>query len=526
MLGCAAGEDARQWIGIVAQRAQLGLTDSQAFGRAWGVIAETNPFPATLGRICPHPCESACNRAGKDGAVAINALERFLGDWALRRGLPLPRLEEATRGASIGVVGAGPAGLSFAYQLARRGHQMTLYERREHAGGMLRHGIPAFRLPKQILQAEIERIVALGVDLRLNVTVGRDVSVDELRECHDLLFLGIGAGNAARLGIPGEDGPGVIGGIEYLIAVNRGEEIATPSPVVVIGGGNTAIDAARAARRRGADVTLLYRRTREEMPAIDDEVNGALAEGVSIEFLVTPTAIRRDPTGPNAVVAQRMALGEPADSGRRRPVPLPGTTFAVPAQLVIAAVSQTVDWDGLEQFQPERSGLPTGFGGAIGDSVWSGGDVLGASIAGMAIAQGRHAAESVHAMLTSEAPPVAGAARQGVPARDVAADFYAGRPAAEVPEQPVADRLAQPDLEVHETLSRAAFLQEVERCFSCGQCHGCRYCFMYCNVGGFVRIDQARPGAYFALALDHCMGCGKCIELCPTGFLSPAGAAS
>lgn len=526
MLGCAAGGDPRQWIGIVAQRAQLGLTDSQALRRAWGVVAEANPFPATLGRICPHPCESACNRAGKDGAVAINALERFLGDWALRRGLPLARPEGATHGASIGVVGAGPAGLSFAYQLARRGHHVTLYERREHAGGMLRYGVPAFRLPKQILQAEIDRIVALGVDLRLNVTVGRDVGIDELRERHDLLFLGIGAGNAARLGIPGEDGPGVIGGIEYLIAVNRGEGIATPSPVVVIGGGNTAIDAARAARRRGADVTLLYRRTREEMPAVADEVDEALAEGVSIEFLVAPTAIRRDPTDPSAVMAQRMALGEPDDSGRRRPVALPGTMFAVPARLVIAAVSQTVDWDGLEQCQPERSGLPAGLSGAIGDSIWIGGDMLGASIAGMAIAQGRHAAESVHAMLTSEAPPVAGAAHKGGPARDVAADFYTERSAAEIPEQPVTDRLAQPDLEVHETLSRAAFLQEVERCFSCGQCHGCQYCFMYCNGGGFVRIDEARPGAYFALALDRCVGCGKCIELCPTGFLSPTVAAS
>jgi ferredoxin len=226
------------------------------------------------------------------------------------------------------------------------------------------------------------------------------------------------------------------------------------------------------------------------------------------------------------VMAQRMALGEPDDSGRRRPVAVPGTMFAVPARLVIAAVSQTVDWDGLEPLQPEHAGLPAGVGGAIGDSIWSGGDMLGASIAGMAIAQGRQAAESVHAMLTSEAPPVVGAERKGGPARDIAADFYSERSAAEIPEQPVTDRLAQPDLEVHETLSRAAFLQEVERCFSCGQCHGCQYCFMYCNGGGFVRIDQARPGAYFALALDRCVGCGKCIELCPTGFLTPTGAVS
>lgn len=518
-LGCAGGNDVRQWIGFVAQRTKLGLSDEQAYARAWGVIADTNPFPATLGRICPHPCETACNRDAKDGAVAINAMERFLGDWALERRLRLKRLEGAAAGASVGVVGAGPAGLSFAYQLARRGHRVAVYERREHAGGMLHYGIPAFRLPKEILQAEIERIVALGVELKLNVAVGRDVSVDALRERHDLLFLGIGAGSAARLGVPGEDGPGVVGGIEFLNAINRGDGFEALSEVAVIGGGNTAIDAARAARRRGARVTLLYRRTREEMPAIAGEVDEALAEGVSIEFLAAPTAIRRDAIGPSAVMAQRMKLGEPDESGRRRPIAVPGAPFAVPARLVITAVSQTVDWEGLEQLEPDATAQRSG-----GD-VWSGGDMLGLGIAGMAIAQGRHAAEAVHATLTGAAPRARPLRQDSPAARDVAFDFYPASPRAEIFERPVAERIARPDLEVHETLSEEAFVQEAERCFSCGQCHGCQYCFMYCNGGGFVRLGEAQPGAYFALSLDRCLGCGKCIELCPTGFLSPADAA-
>lgn len=523
--GCAAGNDVRQWIGLVAQRRKLGLSNSEAYARAWRVLSETNPFPATLGRICPHPCESGCNRAEKDGAVAINALERFLGDWALERGLALARIEGPAGGRSVGVIGSGPAGLSFAYQLARRGHRVTVYEKREHAGGMLRHGIPAFRLPKSVLQAEIDRIVALGVELRLNIAVGRDVSVDELRERHDLLFLGIGAGSAVRLGVPGEDGPGVIGGIDFLNAVNRGENMDVLDEVVVVGGGNTAIDAARTARRRGSRVTLLYRRTRAEMPAIEQEVDEALAEGVLIEFLVAPTAIRRDALGPSAVMVQRMVLGEPDESGRRRPVAVEGEIFEVPARMVIAAVSQTIDWGGLEQLSPGANRPRTDEAGALGDGVWAGGDSLGLGIAGIAIAQGRQAAEAVHTTLTGAARK-GGTRPVGTPTRDVAADFYAECPPAHVAERPVAERIARADLEVHETISEDAFLQEAERCFSCGLCNGCQYCFMYCNGGGFVRVDQAQPGAYFALALERCVGCGKCIDLCPTGFLSPADAVS
>ena len=516
---CGAGGNVRQWIGLLAQRTALGLSDLQTYARAWRVITETNPFPATLGRICPNPCEAACNHAVKDGAVQVNAMERFLGDWALRHELPLARLENRAGGASVGVVGAGPAGLSFAYQLARRGHRVTVYEKREHAGGMLRYGIPAFRLPKSVLQAEIDRITKLGVELRLNTAVGQHVAVEELRKRHQVLFLGIGAGTALPLGVPGEDGPGVIAGIDFLDRVNRGEAMQAFQEVVALGGGNTAVDAARTARRYGAQVMLLYRRTRAEMPAAASEVEAAIAEGVTIEFLAAPMAIRRDASGPTAVVVQRMALGEKDGSGRRRVVPVAGEAFEVPARMVIAAVSQTADWHGVEELEPRALERRCSQPGVLAEPVLSGGDVLRAGIAAAAIAQGRRAAEALHATLTSILPLDTKPSNTGT-LPHVNADLYPASAPVRVPERLIPERIRAADIEVHETISEAAFLREAGRCFSCGQCHGCQYCFMYCNVGSFTPLERPSPGAYFALSLERCMGCGKCIELCPTGYLS------
>ena len=235
--GCLSGGDVRGWIGVVAQRRKLGLSDEDAFREAWNILSAVNPFPATMGRVCPHPCESGCNRTTKDGPVAVNALERFLGDWAIANRVSLPRLEETrSRPESIGVIGAGPAGLSFAYQMARRGYWVTVYEKAAKPGGMLYYGIPQYRLPGEVLESEIERILDLGVELRLGTIIGRDVSVSELRERHAILFLGIGAGRGLKLGVPGEDGPGSWTGTGYLSQVNQGVSVELGQRVVVVGG--------------------------------------------------------------------------------------------------------------------------------------------------------------------------------------------------------------------------------------------------------------------------------------------------
>lgn len=521
-MNCASGADIRGWIGVVAQRRKLGISDREALARAWAMLSAVNPFPATLGRVCPHPCEANCNRKDKDGAVAVHALERFLGDWALAQRLALPRLDAP--GAcpeSIGVIGAGPAGLSFAYQLARRGYRVTLYEKAERPGGMLYFGIPQYRLPDRVLAAEVQRIVDLGVDLWLNTMAGRDAPVPTVAARHDVLFLGIGAGGGIRLGIVGEDGPGVWTGTEYLASVNRGAPPQLGERVIVVGGGNTAVDAARAARRAGASVTLLYRRTRAEMPAIDAEVDDAVAEGVDIEYLAAPTAVRRENGVVRAVVVQRMRLGEPDGSGRRAPVAVEGATCDLPADTVIAAVSQQPDWAGLAELRSGTLWAQVTGDGEVRDRLWAGGDVRGLGLAGIAVAQGRRAAEAVHARLRGLAAP-GDTASPPVSSPRVKPDFYTPVKPLGPPRRPSDEWLSRPDDEIEETISEAQFLEEVARCFSCGLCFGCEQCFTYCNEGGFSRLQDVNPGRYYALNLELCESCGKCVDLCPCGFLERA----
>lgn len=518
---CPSGVDIRGWIAIIAQHEKMGLTREEACGRAWEAIAAVDPFPATLGRICPHPCEANCNRSDKDGAVAINAMERFVGDWALERGLPLPVLEGGRQPESIGVVGAGPAGLSFAFQMARRGYAVTVFERASSPGGMLRHGIPAYRLPEEVLVAEIQRILDLGVELELDMDVGRDIFLPALWDRFGALFLGIGAQRPQRLNIPGEDGPGVLSGTTYLGLRKSGQPIDLGWRVTVIGGGNTAIYAARSARRDGAEVVLLYRRTRAEMPAAEGEIEDALIEGVRIECLRSPLAINRDGDAVVSLRVQEMHLGEPDASGRPRPVPVDGSRYDLETGAVIIAISQVSEWDALGHVPSNTAGRALDRDGKMDQRMWTGGDALGLGIASRAIGQGRIAAEAVHAELRGLPPPEPLPSNRVEPGQ-VKTDYYQDRTPVAKPRRPADEWLAHPDLEIDRTIGRDSFFAEAERCLSCGLCFGCQHCWMYCNPAGYVHLEVVAPGAYFALNLEKCEGCGKCIEVCPCGFLSAA----
>jgi NADPH-dependent glutamate synthase beta subunit-like oxidoreductase/ferredoxin len=520
-VGCANCGDIRGWIGMVAQRKKLGMSRDEALTQAWRTITDVNPFPATLGRICPHPCEQHCNRAELDEPLAINAMERFLGDYGIQAGLPLPRDRQKEGRHWIGVIGAGPSGLSFAYQMARRSYRVTVYDAREKPGGMLRYGVPDYRLPQEVLDAEIGKILDLGVELELDTRVGREVSLESLRERHDCLYLGIGAQGGRGLRIPGADGPSVWKGTDYLERINRGETVDLGQTVLVVGGGNTAIDAARCARRGGAEVTILYRRTRQEMPAIDHEIEDALEEGIGLRELAAPIRVVREADGRlTAVEVQCMQLGEPGPSGRRRPVPIEGETFTLAADTLVAAIAQVPVLAGLESLDHDGNWLVTDSSGHLSDTVLAGGDAIHPGIAGEAIVQGRRAAEELHAALSGR---VAGRAPDpDVP--DISAEqvLFATKPqigAVHSGTLPGPQRVERGMAEVASTIGAEEFLAEVERCFSCGSCSGCEACYMYCTAGCFVRVEEARPGVYFTLNLDQCEECGKCIEVCPGGYL-------
>ncbi|MBM3748102.1 MAG: FAD-dependent oxidoreductase [Acidobacteria bacterium] len=512
--GCPSGSDVRGWLTTIAQAEAYGRTNEQAYEIAWRMITERNPFPAVCGRVCPHPCEDSCNRAGKEGPVAINAMERFIGDMAISKGWKLSKLTEERQPETIGVIGSGPAGLSCAYQLARRGYAVTVYEAFPEAGGMLRYGIPRYRLPQEVLDAEIQRILDVGVELKCNTIIGKDISLDELRQRHPAIFVGIGAHRGLKLGVPGEDAANVFTGTEFLNRVNSGEPVQVGEQVIVIGGGDTAIDAARIAKRLGASTTILYRRTRAEMPAIKPEIEGALEEGIDIQFLAAPVEILRNNGNAVGIRAIRMELGAPDKSGRPRPVPKPGSEFEIPATAIIAAISQEPEFQGFDGLHEGKDWIKTDEWGATAqEGVYAGGDDIQLGLATIAISQGRFAAEAIDARLRGQKLEKR-AAPASITTERMKLGWYKPLDRHERAHLPVEERGL--DNEIEGGLSEAQALEEAKRCMSCGMCMDCETCWMYCTNNCFIRLPK---GEHYKVKLEVCNGCKKCAEECPCGFI-------
>jgi len=530
---CPSGNDIRGWLTVIALREKLGLSLDEACERAFRIEMETNPFPSVMGRVCPHPCEGECNRTGKDGAVGINSVERFIGDWALEHGLAAERIEsEGPKDKKVAVVGAGPSGLSVAYQLARRGYPVTVFESLPKAGGMLRYGIPVYRLPREVLDGEIQRIVDLGVELKCDCKIGKDVSFAELRKDYAAIYVAIGAHQGKKLGVPGEEGPGIWTGTEFLNHANSGKKVEIGGNVVVIGGGDTAIDAARVSKRvtldsasiskrMGADVTILYRRTRTEMPAIEREIEEALEEGINIVYLAAPKEILRDDEGKvRAMVVQRMELGEPDASGRRRPVPIKGDTYELPIETIITAVSQQPELGSLGSKELGDGWLNADEWGRTGvDGIWTGGDNINLGIATTSIGQARAAADAIHAYLQGREPEAIDPGQTIGPER-MKLDWYEAKERNERRMIPPEERLKRPYDEVDLGMTPEDALAETTRCLSCGKCFGCENCWMYCQNNVFAKDPDPLANYFFQIKkMEVCDGCKKCWEECPCGFI-------
>ncbi len=316
--GCPTGVDAPAFIGLITEG---------DYDEAQRVLKQNLPFPAVVGRICPHPCESQCRRSEVEEPVSIRRSHRFVGDVAIEKGFR-PEEPEPASGKKVAVIGAGPAGLANAYYLALKGHAVTIFEALPEPGGMLRYGIPEYRLPKRVLDAELEPLWDMGVELRTRQCLGPDFSIDGLLEegGFDAVYLGIGAHESMMLGVEGEDTPGVFPVVDYLREVALGNPPDIREKVAVIGGGFSAMDAARVSVRQGAkEVTVIYRRTGKEMPAHETEVHDAREEGVNFVFLAAPLKIEAENGQVKGIILQKMELGEPDESGRRRPEPIPGS---------------------------------------------------------------------------------------------------------------------------------------------------------------------------------------------------------
>jgi NADPH-dependent glutamate synthase beta subunit-like oxidoreductase len=524
---------------------QLQLVAEGKFREAAEMFRNEHPLPAVTGRCCFHPCEIGCNRKDFDQPININGIERRIGDEALKFKTDNP--SKGLMKQKIAVIGSGPSGLTASFYLAMLGYNVTVFEKNEKGGGVLRYGIPSYRLPKDVLDIEIANIEQVGVEFKYNTDIGSDITIEELKKNFDIVYIATGVWQSKAMGIANEDASGVMSGLEFLKLVGLGNAPKIGPKVAIIGGGNTAMDACRTAKRLGMEPVVVYRRTEAEMPANAEEIVDAKEEGIPFEFLTAPLEAILDGGKVVGLKCQRMELGKPDDSGRRRPVPVAGSEFNMEIDAILGAIGEEIAADWIKDLlEMKWDKIVTDKVGLSSDAdIYAGGDAIDqnhtvvdaigagkrAAIAIDARFKGGDIAEIIERVRVGEKGSVSTGKYFGnAPAEihdvvrfgDLNTDYFTPTPRKTRPTLAGETRNSNFD-EVRTGMTDEEVIAEASRCFNCGSCISCDNCFQFCPDISVIRAPQGGAGvgkAPYTIDYDYCKGCLICVQECPRSAMS------